>query len=199
MKEEREEMVEMARFLGEVFFLCTLPRTGWLLGGVRSPDPVSAHIYRGTTVASLLAYQEQADMEHCIAMFHYHDRGETRTLDMPPVTTRLLRSLGLSKKRIDRGAELYQEESLSPKFAGFLRELSREFMEGKTMEARCCRDADLIERGIIALLDRGNARFPQHLNNIIKEIAPLLKTESGKKLWAIIVENPQILAEWMAK
>ena len=121
--------------------LAELPRTGWLLRGVRPCESIADHSH-GVVVATMLlvdalrAGGTAVDGERALRMAALHDAAEARTGDVPmPEKTPELAS-----------ALRAQEETI---VAGLLPEahaaLWREAEDGRTLEARVVKAADRIQ------------------------------------------------------
>lgn len=68
--------------------LCDLPRTGWLLRGIRPAESIAAHCYGVAVVAMLMVDAlrgegEVVDGERVLRMALLHDAAEARTGDIP--------------------------------------------------------------------------------------------------------------------
>lgn len=63
----------------------SLPRTGWLVGGVVQPESIAAHIYGVAIVALWIAdtIEEDVDVEHVLRTALVHDLAESITSDLP--------------------------------------------------------------------------------------------------------------------
>ena len=65
-----------------------LPRTGWVLRGVASPETIAAHVFGVTVVTMFLVDAlrdagETVDGERALRMALLHDAAEARTGDVP--------------------------------------------------------------------------------------------------------------------
>ncbi len=68
--------------------LCDLPRTGWVLRGVASPESLAAHSYGVAMVSMFLCDQlraggQEVDGERVLRMALLHDVAEAKTGDVP--------------------------------------------------------------------------------------------------------------------
>lgn len=80
-----ERIIDIAQALDP---LCDLPRTGWVLRGVRPAESIAAHTYGVAVVAMLMvdalrAQGQVVDGERVLRMALLHDAAEARTGDIP--------------------------------------------------------------------------------------------------------------------
>jgi putative hydrolase of HD superfamily len=70
----------------------SLPRTGWLVGGVVQPESIAAHAYGVAVVALWIAdtIDESVDTEQVLRIALLHDLGEALTTDLPRPVKRLI-------------------------------------------------------------------------------------------------------------
>lgn len=139
------------RLLESAAVLKRLPRTGWLLAGVRQPESVAEHTVAAALLALGLAHEinrapgEQGldapvDVGRVAQIALVHDLAETTLTDLPRRATALL------GEAVKHGAEeqalrdLFGAEDAEPYLA-----LWREYDSGATPEARLVRDADKLE------------------------------------------------------
>jgi putative hydrolase of HD superfamily len=82
------EANQTIKFLTELMRLKALPRTGWLLRGVRDVESIAAHVFGVTWIAMLLADRAvarglQVNVEKVLRLALLHDLSEARTGDLP--------------------------------------------------------------------------------------------------------------------
>ncbi|MBN1837279.1 MAG: HD family hydrolase [Spirochaetales bacterium] len=140
----------MLNLLREAGALKNLPRSGWLLRGVRNPESIADHCFRVTLlcmllVDDLLAEGERLDAERVLRMAVLHELGEARLGDIPYTAGRWL---GESAK--EQAEERAVCDLLAPLQDPRQEALWREFSGGSTREARLVRAADKLEMMIQA-------------------------------------------------
>lgn len=155
------EASNIIAFLAELQRLKVVPRTGWLLRGVRDVESVADHSYGVALIAMLLADLAQAqgfepDVEKVLRMALLHDLTEARTGDLPNTIKR-----HFDKKSLSAADESIADEMLLG--LGALGEeyqlLWREYEERETLEARIVKAADKLDLLLQAReYEKGGAR-----------------------------------------
>jgi putative hydrolases of HD superfamily len=115
-----------------------VPRAGYLLRGVASPESVAAHSHFVALLALLFVekYPGRFDRYRALAMALVHDLSETRLMDIPmPYADAYL-------KEAKRQAEQTILEEMMTPFPGDLAALHQEFSDAQTPEARLLRGLD---------------------------------------------------------
>ncbi len=77
---------DLLKFAKRADRLDSLPRTGWLFGGVVQPESVAAHVYQTTLIALAIADEVGADAEQVMRVALLHDIGEALITDLPRPT-----------------------------------------------------------------------------------------------------------------
>lgn len=83
---------KLLRLITRADRLESLPRTGWLVGGVVQPESIAAHIYGVAITALWIAdtIDEPVDTERVLRIALLHDLGEAITTDLPRPVKQLL-------------------------------------------------------------------------------------------------------------
>ena len=149
------------QFLIELQRLKALPRTGWLLRGIREVESVAAHTYGVALTAMVLADLVEArgqviDGEAVLRMALLHDLAEVRTGDLPSTI----------KPYFDPGTMRRAEEGVATDLLGPLGQLGdhwyelwREYEDRRTLEARLVKAADKLDLLVQASeYEQGGAR-----------------------------------------
>lgn len=164
-------MKNIANFLFEAGMLKRTPRSGFQFLG-SGAESVAEHIFRTTYIGySLGKLAASVDVDRLIKMCLFHDLPEARTGDLNYV----------NKKYVTADEHKAVEDlTQTLSFGGDIKELIREFIDGKTDEAKLARDADQLEM-ILALKeykDLGNKYADEWLEFSLRR----LQTEAAKKL-----------------
>jgi putative hydrolase of HD superfamily len=130
----------VADYAYEMGQLKRTPRMGWLLLDIGNVESVAEHSFRAAIFGLVLASMEGADIGRTTALCVLHDAAETRIGDITSVTRPYL-----TTTKTPEAVSIDQTERMPPDTATEIRELVGEFEEGKTLEARCAKDADKLE------------------------------------------------------
>lgn len=172
----------VATFVHEVGHLKHLPRSGWLLLGIRPPESVAEHSFRVGMIGLVLAAIEGADPGRTAALCLMHDVHETRIGDVPSVGRTYVTTARPEAVTRD------QTSGMPDEVAKMLQDLTGEYEDTQTVESKVAHDADKIETLIQAReYDmQGYATEPWAETSI-----QALRTESGKQLaQAIVTGDP---------
>ena len=183
-------MENIIDFIYEIGQLKRIPHIGWLHAGVRDPERVGEHVFRATQIAYILAELEGADVSKTTLMTLIHDNGEARIGDHDLLTQQYV-----DGKKAEQDA--FNDQCLDlPKHIGQKwGSLFKERESLKTLEAKCSRDADLLEQAFQAkeYLEQGYKNVQRWLDNI----GTSLSTASAKKLFTQMKKRGCI--EWLKK
>lgn len=164
-------MKRIVNFLFEVGMLKKTPRTGYQFLGTGS-ESVAEHSFRTAVIGYALASHEpEADRSKVVLMCLFHDFHEARTGDHNYVNKRYVR-VDEDKAVRDMARDLLFGEEIM--------EITDEFNEARSLEARISKDADQLDL-ILELkehLDLGNAYAKEWLSYAVMR----LYTENAKKM-----------------
>lgn len=172
----------IADFFFELSVLKKLPRSGSFMAGVAKPDTVGEHIFRAAEIAFVLAEMEGGNGERASFLTLIHDNGEARIGDHHKIMNAYF-DAGDAEKR----AFCDQSKNLPEKVGKKFCDAFDEFEERKTLEAKCAKDADLLELAFQSkeFLEQGYAGKQNWLDNI----EPHVKTKSAKAIFAAMKEK----------
>lgn len=141
------EASKIINFLGELARLKAVPRTGWLLRGVRDVESVADHSFGVAWIAMLLADLAvgrglELNVEKVVRMALLHDLTEARTGDLPATIKRYFDKTTLQEadhrianEMLDGLGRIGEEYLL----------LWREYEERSSLEARIVKAADKLD------------------------------------------------------
>jgi putative hydrolases of HD superfamily len=165
MKEAGENVgpqaAQLAELLTELARLKSLPRTGWLLRGVRDVESLADHSFGVAWAAMLLADCARArgmhvDVERVLRMALLHDLTEARTGDLPVTVKKYFGADALHAADGRIAAEML--EPLGRVGADYV-ELWREYEARASLEARIVKAADKLDLLVQANeYEKGGAR-----------------------------------------
>jgi len=166
-------------YLFEAGELKRIKRSGWWLAKVKDPESVADHSYRTAIVAFVLAEMEGVDANKLCAAAAFHDVIETRLQDLHKVNARYVDVTD----EIEAKVVSDQLNNLPPRISERIASLYKL----SERERLVLKDADLLECALQAK-EYVETRYPdaqEWLDNINK----LLKTASGKKLFAVLLSS----------
>lgn len=170
----------VATFLHEVGHLKNLPRSGWLLLGIRHAETVAEHSFRVGVIGMVLAAIEGADPGRTAALCLMHDVHETRIGDVPNVGKAYVTTTA------PQAVTSHQTAAMPAPVAAMLQGLTNEYEDTESIESRVAHDADKIET-LIQALEYAMQGFPTGPWQDTSIEA--LRTESGKHLAQAIMSG----------
>ncbi len=175
-------MKGLIRFLYEVGHLKNVPRAGWTVMGIPSPESVAEHSYRTTVIGYVLAHLEQADVDKTVRMCLFHDVHEARVTDLH----RLARKY-VDWEPAETKAIAHMLKRLPGSIADSLASVLDEYNRVETLEAQIVKDADRLE--FIFQAVEYQARGHGDLREWIAQNQQDLRTDSARKLAQECLEN----------
>lgn len=141
------EANQTIEFLTELMRLKALPRTGWLLRGVRNGESIADHVFGVAWIAMLLADRAAArglpvNVEKVLRLALLHDLSEARTGDLPSTIKPYF--LGDTLKQADEQATADILQPLGETGANYLA-LWHEYEQRSSLEARLVKAADKLD------------------------------------------------------
>jgi 5'-deoxynucleotidase YfbR-like HD superfamily hydrolase len=177
---ETHPLAGIAAFLFEAGHLKNLPRSGWLLLGIKQPESVAEHSFRVGLVGILLAAMEGADPGRTAALCLMHDVHETRIGDVPSVGRAYVTTA------VPEAVTAHQTSGMPDSVAKTIQELTAEYEATETLESKVAHDADKVETLLQAseYKTQGYAAEPWQDTSI-----QALRTESAKQLAQAVVAS----------
>jgi putative hydrolases of HD superfamily len=129
----------VATFLYEMGHMKHLPRAGWLMLGVSTPESVAEHSFRVGLVGINLAAIAGADIAKTATLCLIHDTHETRIGDVPSVGRAYVQTA------TPETVTVHQTSNMPAAAATALRDLVEEYEANTTAEAQLAHDADKLE------------------------------------------------------
>jgi putative hydrolases of HD superfamily len=180
------DMRDVARYAYETGQLKRLPRAGWALAGISSPESVAEHSFRVGVLAYVIAVLEGANPDRAAALGLFHDVPESRIGDVPSVGKPYVSTPPAQAIAADQVADL--PENLAQHISALIDEHEGAKEPGATAEARCSRDADKLECLLQAreYQAQGNLQMQPWIDSMVAAVS----TETGKRLAAAAQELP---------
>ncbi len=164
-------------FLAEIMRLKALPRTGWLLRGVRNVESIADHSFGVAMIAMMIADRAEAsgmkiDGERVLRMALLHDLAEVRTGDLPATIKPYFDAATLRS-----ADEQATKEVLAPlgEAGNKYLELRHEYEQRTSLESRIVKAADKIDLLLQAReYEKGGANnLAEFWNNADEDFAKL--------------------------
>lgn len=133
--------------LAELHNLVRLPRTGWIMAGVKEPESVGDHCLEAALIAYILSrhVDAQVDIGKVLIMLLFHEVGEVRLSDMPRRGSRYIRDAkGPAEEAIVR--------DVLDGVADELGDVVHEYNERTTAEAKLAEAAEELQILFAALM-----------------------------------------------
>lgn len=173
----KNELREIVKIFYEAGVLKRIPRSGWLLVGIKNPETVAEHLFRSALIGYFLAKLEKADENKVVKMCLTHDLAESR-IGEPNKVNRRYAEFKSGERRAFR--EIFKNIK-EKEFVNLFSQLE----ERKTKEAVVAKDADWLEVMVQAreYLDSDKS---VNVKDWMKNAENALKTKTAKRLAKII-------------
>lgn len=187
---KNENIKNLAAFFFETGTLRKIPRAHQqLLLSQDLSDNIASHSFRTTIIGYFLAKELKADADKVVKMCLFHDLEEARSGDQNWVNKKYLKVFE---------EEIRKERLKDLTDAKELLELSKEYQERKTLEAKIAKDADLLDQLLILkeYYWQGNKEAENWLNlkgksqmeklmftNLAKQLAIEVKKQNPGDWW----------------
>lgn len=131
----------LLRLLSRIERLESLPRTGWIVSGVSSPESIAAHVYMVSITALWIAdhLDEPVNKERVMRIALLHDAGESMLTDLPWPVKRFVNPEVLHDAE-ERASQVIFEHSPHT-----WPDAIAEYNDASTLEARIVKSADRIQ------------------------------------------------------
>ncbi|HKX32056.1 MAG TPA: HD family hydrolase [Blastocatellia bacterium] len=180
-------------FFDELARLKAIPRTGWLLRGVREVESVAAHSFGVAFVAMALADRARArgmpvETERVLRMALIHDLTESRTGDLPSTIKRYFEPALLRAADEQVAREIFDGLGESGRLYF---ELWQEYEQRQSLEARLVKAADKLDLLLQAAAyeKSGAANLHEFWEHASEDFAVLGLEELVADLVKILKEN----------
>jgi putative hydrolase of HD superfamily len=171
----------------EAGLLKRTPRSGWSLMGVSDAESVADHSFRCAAIGYVLARMESVDVYRTLLMTLFNDIHEARITDLHKMAQHYMDPEAAEDRSFSD-----QIRGLPEGIRGELAATRCEYKLQESKESIVARDADTLECLVQAkeYSEQGKTSAALFMKN-----ADYLKTESARKLWALI-ERTDVNAWW---
>ena len=145
---KKDQILKLIKIFKAAGVLKTIPRTGWLLKGVKEAESVADHTWRMSLLIMLLA-PKKLDKTKLLEMNTVHDLGEIGIGDIKWETGKKV----ITDQKIKHKDEIKVMKKIFGNYSQGNKyvELLKEFNEQKTPEAKFLKQIDKLEMAIQAL------------------------------------------------
>ena len=179
--------MDLIKFYEVTNVLKRLPRTGWLVKGIKNPESIAAHSF-STILLALIVGIERKDinLQKLLIMAIIHDLGESYVGDLTPASIELLGG-NESKKKLEKEAITKLFDLLDEHKQKKLLDIYEQYINNETEEAKLLHQTDKLEM-LLQAVEYQKVGYPkENLNefwnaaesitdNTLVEILTYLKT-----------------------
>lgn len=166
----------LIHLLLEAGMLKNIPRSGWLIAGIKNPETVAEHSFRCAVLGYILAHQEKVNAHTVLLMCLFNDIHEARISDLHKVSQRYF-----DYSRAEETAFHEQMSALPRTLHKELTTLRQEYVRQKSRESVIARDADILECLLQAkeYYDQGFKKA----RHFMKKAPSFLVSAGARRLW----------------
>ncbi|WP_287585518.1 HD family hydrolase [Candidatus Borrarchaeum sp.] len=137
--------MDLIKFFEVTNILKRLPRTGWLVKGIKDPESIAAHSFSTTLMALILGIdRDDINLQKLLIMSILHDISESQIGDLTPSSIELIggneRKKELEKKATKKLFELLDEKKRTELFS-----IYEQYINNETKEAKFLHQIDKLE------------------------------------------------------
>lgn len=156
--------MDLIKFFEVTNILKRLPRTGWLVKGIKDPESVAAHSFSTTLMALILGIdRDDINLQKLLIMSILHDISESQIGDLTPSSIELLggdeNKRELEKKATKKIFELLDKKKREELFA-----IYEQYINNETEEARLLHQIDKLEM-LLQVVEYQRAGYPKEKLN----------------------------------
>jgi putative hydrolase of HD superfamily len=152
--------MDLVKFFEVTNVLKRLPRTGWVVKGIKDPESIAAHSFSTTLMALALGIdRKDIDLRKLLIMAIIHDLGESYLGDLTPSSTELLGG-NKNKKELEKKAIKKLFALLDEKKREELLEIYEQYSNNETEEAKLLHQLDKLEM-LLQAIEYQKAGFPK--------------------------------------
>lgn len=179
---DKKQIRKLLKILIKANTLKEVPRTGWVLKGVKNAESVADHTW-GVSFIWLLLADKNLDTEKIMKMIIVHDLGEIVPGDVRWEAGKKVIGSQLKKreKEMNTMRQLFSEYPNMDEYLSLL----KEFNESKTPEAKFVKQIEKLEMALQALIYEKNHRANKPLDEFWENVEKYL---AGTELEAIFRE-----------
>jgi putative hydrolase of HD superfamily len=137
--------MDLVKFFEATNVLKRLPRTGWVVKGIKDPESIAAHSFSTTLIALILGIgRDDINLEKLLIMSILHDLSESQIGDLTPSSTELLGG-NENKRKLEKETTKKLFEYLDEKKREELFAIYEQYINNETEEAKLLHQIDKLE------------------------------------------------------
>ncbi len=156
--------MDFVKFFEVTNVLKRLPRTGWVVKGIKDPESIAAHSFSTTLMALIIGMdRNDINLQKLLTMSILHDIGESKIGDLTPSSIELLggdkNKRELEKEATKKLFELIDEKKQKQLFA-----IYEQYINNETEEAKLLHQIDKLEM-LLQAVEYQKAGYPKEIFN----------------------------------
>ncbi len=152
--------MDLIKFFEVTNVLKRLPRTGWVVKGIKDPESIAAHSFSSTLLALIIGLdRDNIDLRKLLIMAIIHDLGESYLGDLTPSSIELLGGEE-NKKELEKEAIKKLFKLLDEKKREELLEVYEQYISNETDEAKLLHQIDKLEM-LLQAVEYQKAGYPK--------------------------------------
>ncbi|MFX1521156.1 MAG: HD family hydrolase [Promethearchaeota archaeon] len=165
--------MDLVKFFEVTNVLKRLPRTGWVVKGIKDPESIAAHSFSSTLMTLVIGIdRKEIDLRKLLIMAIIHDLGESYLGDLTPSSIELLGG-NENKRKLEKKAIKKLFELLDEKKREELLEIYEQYINNETEEAKLLHQIDKLEM-LLQAVEYQRAGYPkENFNEFWNAIEPI--------------------------
>jgi putative hydrolase of HD superfamily len=137
--------MDLLKFFEAINVLKRLPRTGWVVKGIKDPESIAAHSFSTTLMALIIGLdRDDINLQKLLIMSILHDLSESQIGDLTPSSIELLGG-NENKRKLEKEATKKLFGYLDEKKQEELFAVYEEYINNETEEAKLLHQIDKLE------------------------------------------------------
>lgn len=152
--------MDFVKFFEVTNVLKRLPRTGWVVKGIKDPESIAAHSFSTTLMALIIGMdRDDINLQKLLTMSILHDIGESKIGDLTPSSVELLGG-DENKRELEKKATKKLFGLLDKKKREKLFAIYEQYINNETEEAKLLHQIDKLEM-LLQVVEYQRAGYPK--------------------------------------
>ncbi len=188
MPESNQKNKSVVEFILEAGALKRVPRSGWSVLGIDSPESVADHSFRCAVIGYMIAHMENVSVYRVLLMTLFNDIHEARITDLHKMAQRYIDAEAAEDASFE-----HQMDPLPKVIKDEMTDIRGDYRQQDSPESIIARDCDILECLIQAkeYTEHGHKGAALFMTKAPKH----LKTKSAKSLWQL-AQSMDVNAWW---